>query len=72
MIIEIITTYLITVNGTHTLPISPSLHCECKPKNPKYECGFGSLITNGDMLKVVVLSDDEGPVLGDLVVECRQ
>lgn len=73
MILQIITTYLLTVNGSAYLPQDYSLTCTCVKHSRSVTCNINNLITTrGELKKIVVVSGPDGEVVQDRVtVTCH-
>lgn len=73
MITEIITTYLLNVNGFETLPVDATETCECIRHSRSTTCTINNLISQGRLLKVVSITGPNGEAINDrVVVVCKQ
>lgn len=73
MIVEVITTYLLTVKGYQELPNNWARTCSCTSHSMFVDCEIGNLLTGDGVQRVVYTTGLNGePVTADVTVECRQ
>ena len=74
MIQEIITTYLLTVNGQAMLQVNPTLSCTCIKHSRSLNCDISNgVITNDDFHRIVTVTGANGePATDRVTIVCHE